>query len=128
MCYILSFTLSHLVHPIDMSTGAKSSGKRPVDDSTRFWSQEDDAQELAKVAKADWMGQAGDGGSSAKGVVREKLQKKEEVKKSASSVASKLSAPRASKEPGAGADSRKMKVGSFSAGLSKEKIMESQAM
>ena len=71
------------------------------------------------------MGAAGDGGRSKGGPSPAEMLHKGETKKTLSSVSSKLSAPKLAK--GAIQDARKEKVGSFSAGLSKDKILESQA-
>ena len=92
--------------------------KRPVEEPVK---RPDDA----KQARADWMGKAGDGGSALPetAAARDHLRKAEQ-KKTISSIASKLSAPKVAKTTGE--DARKQKVGSFSAGLTKEKIMESQ--
>lgn len=97
------------------SSGGTGAAKRPADTL--------DAQDLAKKAKADWMGKPVNAASAP---ALPQLQKKEEVKKAVSSIAAKLSAPKLSKG-GAVQDPRKTKVGSFSAGLTKEKILEAQA-
>lgn len=91
--------------------------KRPRDAS------DDAAPE--KSTKASWMGAPGDAGSSLGGPSPAELLQKTEVKKIVSTITSKLSQPKLLK--GSVQDARKLKVGSFSAGLTKDKILESQA-
>ena len=100
----------------------KATGKRPAD-------AEPSADKRSKVGSADfqpasWMGKAGDGGAANAGPSASDLLRKAEQKKAVSSIASKLSAPRV--KTTSAEDSRKQKVGSFSAGLTKEQILESQ--
>ncbi|KAL1519195.1 hypothetical protein AB1Y20_003455 [Prymnesium parvum] len=85
---------------------------------------EETPAEGAKKARAEWMGKPGDGGTAAAAPNPSDLLKKTEKKQVISSIASKLSAPRATKA--STEDARKQKVGSFSAGLTKEKLLESQ--
>ena len=83
------------------------------------------AETNSTATGAEWMGKAGDGGRSAAGAsIAEKL-KMSDKSKTISSIAGKLSAPKLAKLTPE--DARKQKVGSFSAGLSKDKILESQA-
>ena len=107
----------HLVNLLGGACGRRAlMSKRPVEE----------ARDDAKRAKADWMGKSGDGGSAVpKTATASELLRKTEQKKVISSIASKLSAPKVVKTTAD--DERKNKVGTFSAGLTKEKILESQA-
>uniref|UniRef100_A0A7S0KYK0 Uncharacterized protein n=1 Tax=Coccolithus braarudii TaxID=221442 RepID=A0A7S0KYK0_9EUKA len=71
----------------------------------------------------DWMGAGGDG-SKAPALKKDDVLKKEESKLALSSIKSKLVAPKAGSSQLA--DERKNKVGSFSAGLTREQIRASQ--
>ena len=74
--------------------------------------------------KAEWM-EAGGDGVKIKPRSREEILKKEETRQAVSSIKSKLSAPKLDK--GSKDDGRKSKIGSFSAGLTREQIHNSQS-
>ena len=74
---------------------------------------------------ADWMKAGGDG-SAGKGADLGAKRKALETSAAAGSIRSKLSAGKAAQSSTSLEDARKQKLGSFSAGLTKEQIMASQ--
>uniref|UniRef100_A0A7S0P5Y0 Uncharacterized protein n=1 Tax=Calcidiscus leptoporus TaxID=127549 RepID=A0A7S0P5Y0_9EUKA len=73
----------------------------------------------------DWRGAGGDG-SKAPALKNADVLKREEAKVALSSIKSKLTAPKSAAASSKLTDDRKTKVGSLSAGLTREQIRSSQ--
>ena len=104
--------------------GGESSGLPRADAATSSAKRAaTDVESDSVKRRCDWMGAGGDG-LRQKPMKRADALRKEEVKQSISSIKSKLSAPKTSGV--AREDKRKQKIGSFSAGLTKDQIRASQ--
>ena len=104
--------------------GGESSGLPRADAATSSAKRgATDVESDSVKRRCDWMGAGGDG-LCQKPMKRADALRKEEVKQSISSIKSKLSAPKTSGV--AREDKRKQKIGSFSAGLTKDQIRASQ--
>mmetsp|Transcript_51581 Transcript_51581/g.85540 ORF Transcript_51581/g.85540 Transcript_51581/m.85540 type:complete len:129 (-) Transcript_51581:295-681(-) len=99
--------------------------------SSRHWSEKsaslpakgDKEGRGTKNPRSDWMGAGGDGLREPV-LKRADVLKKEETRQAVSSIRSKLSAPKSDKV--SLEDKRKHKLGSFSASLTREEIVNSQ--